>query len=84
MSDNKFAEPFREMADRIERNKTEEFAGAILIVPPSGDPIAVMIADPTKDPESFWAMATSKIQIATQEFHANRQGGAQQGFGGRR
>lgn len=76
---NKFAAPFREMAERIERNLPEEFAGAILIVPPTGDPIAVMIADPKKDMEAFWGVAMAKIQIATNEFQATKIGG-QHGF----
>lgn len=83
MSDpSKFAEAFRDMADRIERNLESDFAGAILIVPPVGDPVAVMINDPTKDMESFWVVAESKIQIATMEYRAGKQGNA--GFGGRR
>lgn len=81
--DNKFAAPFVEMAERIRRNDEAEFAGAILIVPPSGDPIAVMIADPTKDAESFWAVAAAKIEIATREYQMNKTG-AGQGFGQRR
>lgn len=76
MSDDlkKFSDLFRDMADRIERNKPEDFAGAILIVPPTGDAIAVMIADPTKDLEAFWAVAQSKIQIATAEYMGTKSG----------
>ena len=82
---NKFATPFREMADRIERNLPAEFAGAILIVPPEGGkPIEVMIADPTKDPEAFWAMAGAKIQIATEEYRLSKQGGGGFSHMGRR
>ncbi len=78
---NKFAKAFREMADRIERNDPAEFAGAILIVPPEGDVIAVLITDPSKDKEAFWALAVSRTQIAHQEIVGQRQGG--QGFGRR-
>ncbi len=79
MSDDiqKFSAPFKEMAERIERNSASEFAGAILIVPPTGEPIAVMIADPTKDPESFWAVANAKIQIAVAEYQNTRTNSGQ-------
>ncbi len=79
---NKFSEPFVQMAARIERGLEAEFAGAILIVPPTGEPIAVLMADPSKDPEAFWAMASGKIAIATQEFQMSKQPGGG-GFGRR-
>lgn len=79
---NKFSEPFVEMAARIERNLETEFAGAVLIVPPTGEPIAVLMTDPDKDLEAFWAMANGRVQVATAEFMSTRpQTGA--GFGRR-
>jgi hypothetical protein len=74
-ANNKFAEPFLEMASRISRNLETEFAGAILIVPPEGDPIAVMIADPSKSVEAFWAQAKQRIDVGMAEFLEARRGG---------
>ncbi len=73
---NKFSAHFRAMAARIEKQDEKEFAGAVLIVPPTGEPIAVMITDPSKDPEAFLAVAMSRIQIAQQEIMSAKQGGA--------
>lgn len=70
------AELFREMADRIEKNDASEFAGAILIVPPSGEPIQVMINDPTQDIEAFWSLAMSRIAIAQAENDPRRTSSA--------
>lgn len=70
---NNFAEPFIEMAARIEKNDPKEFAGAILIVPPSGTPIAVMMTDPSQDLDAFWSIAVSRAQIAQAEQMASRQ-----------
>lgn len=73
---NKFSAVFREMAERIERNTEADFAGAMLIVPPQGDPIAVMLADPTQDKEAFLALCAGKLQVATQEYAVSKpQGG---------
>lgn len=76
-TESKFAEPFREMAARIERIFESEFSGAILIVPPTGETIAVVIADPKKDLDAFWAVANSKIEIGMAEHKAQKSGGFQ-------
>lgn len=73
VSENKFAAPFEEMAVRIKRNLPEEFAGAMLIVPPTGDAIAVMIADPKQDKEAFFALCAGKLQVATEELRLEKQ-----------
>lgn len=73
---NAFSQAFRDMADRIERNDPAEFAGAVLIVPPDGEPIAVLMTDPKRDVEAFWSMASGKIQVATSELMAVKQGNA--------
>lgn len=81
---NKFAAVFREMADRIDRNLESDFAGAILIVPPEGEPMAMMLADPANDLAAFWAVAVSKVQLGQAEFDATARGGNAPGFGHRR
>lgn len=61
--------PFLEMADRIKRNASEEFGGAMLIVPPTGDPIAVLFITPTPKEEEplFWAQCKSKLDVTATE-----------------
>ncbi len=81
---NKFSQPFKEMADRIEKNDPKEFAGALLIVPPEGDPIAVMLTDPKQDLDAFWGMCAAKIQIAEKEQMMKAQGSTGGWPGGRR
>lgn len=70
---NKFAAPFEDMSQRIRRNLEAEFAGAILIVAPDGEKIEVLLTDPSKDAEAFWAVANSKIQIATAKYQQDQQ-----------
>lgn len=53
------AELFRAMAERIDRNTAEEFAGAILIVPPVGadgeiDATEVLLINPDPNEAYFW------------------------------
>lgn len=74
MADNKFASPFREMAERIERLLEGEFAGAMLLVKPDGKMVAVVLADPSQDPEQFLAVCAAKIEIETAEYRMNKQG----------
>jgi hypothetical protein len=76
MSDpNRFAIPFEEMSERIKRNLPSDFAGAILVVPAEGEPITMLIADPSRDQEAFWSTALSKVQIRFEQLRANNQHG---------
>ena len=73
------ADLFREMAARIERNAPEEFAGAIMLVPPpsndgrNGAPVEILLIDPNQDPRHFWATAKSESEIAAGAFLAEQQ-----------
>ena len=58
------AQLFREMADRIDRNASAEFGGAILLVPPKGEPVAVLLVDPAQDIEHFWSTCEAKVKLA--------------------
>ena len=55
---------FRAMAGRIEKNDPAEFAGALLIVPPSGESIEYLALNPKQDAAAFWAAVQSHVQIA--------------------
>jgi hypothetical protein len=77
------AKRFAEMAARIEHMNASPalagFGGAVVIVPPSGDPIEILMLDPHSDIAMFWGTIRSKIDIllATAEAEKRRQ----QGFG---
>lgn len=71
---NNPAEFVRAMAERIERNAPEEFAGALLVVPPGADePIAILLVNPKQDLAAFWATVASTIQVAAAEFQQKMQ-----------
>lgn len=57
------AELFREIADKIERNKPEDFGGAFMVVSPDGDTISGMLVGDT-DLVTFWSLIKAKIDIA--------------------
>jgi len=65
MSD--LADPFLAMAKRIGAIEQDEFAGAVVIVPPGGDPIEFMLSDVAPNAAAFWAIAKSRVDVRTQE-----------------
>lgn len=77
---NKVSAKFRAMADRIDNIDENEFAGAMVIIPPGGGKaIEVLLTDPSKDIEAFWAMAGGKVQNETQAAVNNQPGGFNRG-----
>lgn len=67
---------FRQMADRIDHNQDGSFGGAVVIVPPGdGEPINLLMLDPSQDIVSFWMTLQTKVQatIATLDESARRQ-----------
>lgn len=64
-----FARAFDEMAARIRRNAAEEFAGAMLVVPATGEPLAILMVTPHAAAEQprFWAQCKVTLdQVATE------------------
>lgn len=57
------AEHFRELAEKIERNKPEDFGGAFLIIPPDGDPISGILVG-SVDLLTYWSLIKSKLDLA--------------------
>jgi hypothetical protein len=55
--------PFSDMAARIEHNKPQDFAGAVVIVPPNGDAMIMLSLDPSQDAATFWSMVRTKIEV---------------------
>lgn len=73
---------FRGMADRIERNASEEFAGAYLIVPPGeGKAIDGVTVTSTPSETAFWANTTGALDLAVTEYKAaQEQTGRRRGY----
>lgn len=73
MADNP-ADLLRAMADRIERNDPEDFAGCMVIVPPEtndgygGDAVEILLIDPARDIANFWSTVTAKVRIENDKF----------------
>ena len=67
------AEMFDEMAARIRAINPQEFAGAVLIVPPAvngiaSEPIVVLTQEATPSLEHFWGTAKVRVDHAVSEF----------------
>jgi hypothetical protein len=77
------AAPFTDMAARIAKIDSTEFAGAVVVVPPDGEPIAFLTTDPKPDLMQFWSTVKSRVEVRATE--AMQQVAAQQDpWGGRR
>lgn len=62
----KQADFFRQLADKIDKNAEEDFSGAFMIVPPSGDPVqGIMLSN--SDLATFWSVVKSKVDIVLLE-----------------
>jgi hypothetical protein len=76
--------PFTEMAERIARIAGEEFAGAVVIVPPGdSEPIAFVTSDPRPDLIQFLAAVKARVEIAFSEAQEATQPGQAGGWRGR-
>jgi hypothetical protein len=64
---------FREMARRIEKNDPAEFAGALLIVPPSGESIEYLALNPKQDAAAFWGAVQAHVQRALAEMEEKQR-----------
>lgn len=77
----KQADNFRQLADKIDKNDESDFAGAFMIVPPSGDPVQGFMVG-NADLATFWSVVKSKVEIIMVEINdKDRQASA---YGGRR
>ena len=82
MSDDP-ARHFEEMAKRVRAIDVSEFAGAVVIVPSSGEPITFLLTDPTPKLPHFWSGLASRVEIAAAEAQRNEEAANSQ-YGGRR
>lgn len=68
MTDKKSpADHFTAMAERILRNKAEEFQGCYVIVDPSGKVISQAFFGPEGDRSQFWGFVSGVVQVSTVE-----------------
>lgn len=79
----KTATPFLAMADRIEMNRDQPFAGAVVIVPPDGAKTIELLLLTEADQAMFWSMIKTKAEIRMQEL-ANEEAQRTTGWGMRR
>lgn len=73
------ADRFRAMADRIEKNEGDTFAGAVVIIPPAegGDPVEILQLDAKPSPSEFWGLVKFKADSAMHDLgNATRMGQA--------
>lgn len=57
------AEPFSRMAAKIRHNAEDQFAGAFVIMPPSGEPIEVLILEPNTNEAVIWGQIKARIEM---------------------
>lgn len=77
---NKFAQLFRDFADKIEKNAEKDFAGAFLVVPPASDAIAgILVGEP--DIASLLGMLKTKLDVAVNKIDEEQK--KMQAFGRR-
>lgn len=75
------SEILRAMADRIDRNDREEFAGCVIVIPPegrdrgveAGPTVEILLIDPAQDLGHFWSMAKNQTRIASENWETINQ-----------
>ena len=59
---------FRQLADKIDKNAPEDFGGAFIVVPPSGDPISGMMIG-EQDVNTFWILVKTKLEAEVEKLN---------------
>jgi hypothetical protein len=69
MSDLAFegAEKLRSLAETISLNAANGFGGAVIIIPPAGDPRDLVFLSGKIDPNFFWAQVINFVNVITAE-----------------
>jgi hypothetical protein len=58
-----YSGPFTRMADKIDLNSSGDFAGAFVVVTPSGDTHTMLLLDSAKNEAIFWGTVKSMVDI---------------------
>ena len=69
---NSAAAQFADMARKITENAVNGFSGAVVVVPPGGNPINLLLVSPVGDDALFWGTLDAQIKIRLAEL-AQRQ-----------
>lgn len=69
------ADPFRDMASRVDACDEREFGGALVLVAPDGKKIEFLLTDPASGSNliAFWGFVQARIQDAFNEM-SNQSG----------
>ena len=59
-----YSTAFRLMADRIDLNAGQGFAGAFVLMPPDGEAIQTLLLDNIGHAAVFWSMLKTQCQMA--------------------
>jgi hypothetical protein len=70
------AEPFSRMATKIRHNDVADFAGAFVIVPPSGESIEVLILEPGTNEAVIWGQIKARIEMRLADIEDQQRRGA--------
>jgi hypothetical protein len=67
----------RKMAERCDTNAGEGFGGVMVIIPPTGNPVEVLVLDPKQNAAQFWGIVQTQSTISLKEIEdAERVAGA--------
>lgn len=68
------AKPFDGMAEKVRGNQENGFAGAFVIVPPTGRPQTLLLLDEEADSVIFWSTLQTRVQIALKQIEDEEHG----------
>lgn len=68
------------MAAKISHNEANGFAGAFVIMPPSGEPIEVLILEPAANEAVIWGQIKARIEMKLADLEDQQRRG-QSGWG---
>jgi len=70
----------RAMADDCERNDTDRFAGAFVIVPPEGEPMEFLFMNNRRDTAAFFTALGGQVKQAVDEIDQERKNTRARGY----
>lgn len=79
-----YAATFRSVADKIDLNASNGFAGAFVIAPPGAEPKELLLLNNVSDPAMFWSLVKSTAEMAMMEIEREEAQRQQSGGYGRR
>ena len=57
------AKPFRDMAEKIDLNRSNGFCGAFVLVPPGIGFAATLVLNDEENPAMFWSLVKTRAEI---------------------